>query len=46
MPDLLHVIPVRDDAVLNGILEGQDTTLGLGFITDVGVLLSHADHDT
>ena len=27
-------------------LEGEDTTLGLGLVTDVGVLLSHTDHDT
>jgi len=46
VPDLLHVVPVGDDSVLNGVLEGQDTTLGLSLITDVGVLLSHADHDT
>jgi hypothetical protein len=32
--------------VLNGVLEGKDTTLGLSLITDVGVLLAHADHDT
>merc|ERR1719384_295408 len=29
MPDLLHVVPVGDDAVLNGILQGEDTPLGL-----------------
>ena len=46
MPDLLHVVPVCDDAVLDGVLEGQDTSLGLGFVSDVGVLLAHADHDT
>merc|ERR1719154_250475 len=28
VPDLLHVIPVGDDSVLNGILEGEDTSLG------------------
>ena len=33
VPDLLHVIPVGDDTVLNGVLEGQDTTLRLGLIT-------------
>ena len=33
MPDLLHVIPIRDDTVFNGVLQGQDTTLGLGFVT-------------
>merc|ERR1719273_1180658 len=46
VPDLLHVVPVGDDAVLNGVLQGKDTPLGLGLVTDVGVLLSHADHDT
>merc|ERR1712037_853598 len=46
VPDLLHVIPVGDDAVLNGVLQGKDTPLGLGLVTDVGILLSHADHDT
>jgi len=46
VPDLLHIVPVGDDTVLNGVLEGQDTTLGLSLITDVGVLLAHADHDT
>ena len=46
MPDLLHVIPVGHDTVLNGVLQGEDTPLGLGLVTDVGVLLSHADHDT
>ncbi len=35
MPDLLHIVPVGNDSVLNGVLEGQDTTLGLGLITDV-----------
>merc|ERR550539_1626862 len=46
VPDLLHVIPVGDDSVLHGVLQGEDTSLGLGLVTDVGVLLSHADHDT
>jgi len=46
MPNLLHIVPVGDDTVLDGVLQGQDTSLALGFITDVGVLLSHADHDT
>merc|ERR1712063_227140 len=46
MPDLLHIVPVGDNTVLNGVLEGEDTTLGLGLITDIGVLLSHTDHDT
>merc|ERR1711974_85170 len=45
MPDLLHVIPVGDDAVLNGVLQGEDTPLGLSLISDIGVLLSHTNHD-
>merc|ERR1711992_466763 len=33
MPDLLHIIPVGDDTVFNGVLQGEDTSLGLSFIT-------------
>merc|ERR1739836_350276 len=46
VPDLLHVVPVGDDSVLNGVLQGKDTPLGLGLVTDIGVLLSHTDHDS
>src|SRR3546814_5833863 len=46
VPDLLHVIPVGHDTVLNWVLEGEHTTLGLGLISHVGVLLVHADHDS
>merc|ERR1712088_1057744 len=46
MPDLLHIIPVGDDTVFNGVLQGEDTSLGLSLITDIGILLSHTDHDT
>ena len=46
MPDFLHVVPVGDDTVFDGVLEGEDTTLALGLITDVGVLLTHTDHHT
>merc|ERR1712003_243086 len=35
VPDLLHVIPVGDDTVLNGVLQGEDTPLGLGLVTDI-----------
>jgi len=45
VPDLLHVIPVGHDAVLNGVLEGEDTALGLRLVTDVRVLLTHPNHD-
>ena len=27
MPNLLHIIPVGDDTVLNGVLESENTTL-------------------
>ncbi|KAF1747871.1 hypothetical protein GCK72_024337 [Caenorhabditis remanei] len=46
MPDLLHVIPVGDDSVFNWVLEGQDTSLGLGLVSDIGIFLSHTDHDS
>merc|ERR1712026_443397 len=45
MPDLLHIIPVGDDTVFNGVFQGKDTPLGLSLITDIGILLSHTDHD-
>ena len=45
MPDLLHVVPVGDDAVLDGVLKGQDATLALGLVAHVAVLLPHAHHD-
>ena len=46
MPDLLHIVPVGDDTVLDGVLEGEDTSLGLGLIADVGVFLTHTHHYT
>merc|ERR1712026_187012 len=46
MPDLLHVIPVGDDTVLNRVLEGKDTPLGLGLVSNIGVLLTHTHHHT
>merc|ERR1712083_874945 len=46
VPDLLHVIPVGDDSVLDRVLEGKDTSLGLGLISNVGILLSHTNHNT
>jgi len=38
MPNLLHVVPVGDDSVLDGVLQGKDTSLGLSLVADVGVL--------
>ena len=43
-PHLLHVVPVGDDAVLDGVLESEDTSLALGLVSHVRVLLTHADH--
>merc|ERR1719153_2231761 len=45
MPDLLHVVPVGHDAMLDGVFQGKDTSLGLSLVADVRVFLSHADHD-
>ncbi|KAI5102180.1 hypothetical protein C0J45_7532, partial [Silurus meridionalis] len=41
---LLHIVPVGNDAMLDGVLEGQDTPLALGLITNVAVLLTHTNH--
>merc|ERR1712095_90912 len=46
MPDLLHVIPVGDDTMFNWVFEGEDTSLGLGFISNIGVFLTHTNHHT
>jgi hypothetical protein len=46
VPNLLHVVPVGNDTVLNGVSQSQDTTLGLSLITNVRVLLTHTNHDT
>mmetsp|Transcript_6557 Transcript_6557/g.10441 ORF Transcript_6557/g.10441 Transcript_6557/m.10441 type:complete len:217 (-) Transcript_6557:31-681(-) len=46
VPDFLHVIPVGDNSVLDGVFKGEDSTLGLGFVTDVGVSLFHTDHNS
>ena len=44
MPDLLHVVPVGDDAVLDRVFEAQDTSLALGLVADVTVLGAHTGH--
>merc|ERR1712156_1076860 len=46
VPDLLHIIPVGNDSVLNWVLEGKDTSLGLSLISNIGILLTHANHPT
>jgi hypothetical protein len=35
VPDLLHVVPVGDNTVLDGVSQGEDTTLALCLITNV-----------
>jgi hypothetical protein len=32
--------------VFDGVLQSKDTSLALGLVADVGILLTHADHDT
>ncbi|BAT18306.1 Os12g0640950, partial [Oryza sativa Japonica Group] len=44
VPYLLHVVPVVDDAVLDGVLERQDASLRLRLVPDVRVLLPHPHH--
>ena len=46
VPDLFHIVPVGHDTVFDRVLQGQDTTLVLGFIANVRVFLVHTDHDT
>merc|ERR1719295_982708 len=46
VPNFLHIIPVGDNAVLNGVLEEQDTPFGLSLVSYEAVLVSHANHDT
>ncbi|KFP57392.1 hypothetical protein N322_11639, partial [Cariama cristata] len=46
VPDLLHVIPVGDNTVFNRVLQGQDTSFALGFITNIAVFLAHTNHHT
>ena len=43
-PHLLHVVPVGDDAVLDGVLEGEDTSLALSLVSHVRILLTHTHH--
>merc|ERR1719450_859076 len=45
VPDFLHIIPVGDDTVFNWVFQGKDTSLGLSFISNIGILLTHPNHD-
>ena len=44
VPDLLHVVPVGHNSVLDGVLQGEDSSLALGLVANIGVLLAHAHH--
>jgi hypothetical protein len=46
MPDFLHIIPVGDNTVFNGISQCENTTLRLCLVANIGVLLTHSNHDT
>ena len=45
MPDLLHIVPVLNDSMLDRILNSKDSTLLLGLLADVDLLLVKANHD-
>eukprot|EP01018_Ginkgo_biloba_P024108 Gb_01262 [translate_table: standard] len=46
MPDFLHIIPIANNSVLNWVLEGQNTTLGLCFVSNICIFLTHSYHHT
>merc|ERR1719476_1308244 len=45
VPNFLHVVPICDNSMLNGVLERQHSTFALGLVTHVAVLLVHPNHD-
>ena len=44
VPDFGHVVPVRYDTVLDGVLEFKDSLLGLSFGSHICLLFVHAHH--
>ena len=46
VPDFGHVLPIGDDTVLDRVFHCQNTTLRLGFISNVAIFLTHAYHDS
>ena len=46
LPDFLHIVPVGNNTVLDGVFKGQNTSLRLSFISYVRVFLAHTDHDS
>jgi len=45
MPNLGHVVPIVDDAVLDGVAQLQHALLGLRLLAHIRLLIVHADHD-
>ncbi len=45
MPDFGHIVPVVDDTMLNGIVQLEDTLLGLSFFSNIDFFIIHANHD-
>jgi hypothetical protein len=48
MPELFHIIPVGDYTTFNGIIEGEDASLALSFISNITVFIcrTHATWTT
>ena len=45
MPDLGHIVPIINDAVLDGVGQLEDTLLGLGLLPHIRLLVVHTHHD-
>uniref|UniRef100_A0A7C8YHR9 Uncharacterized protein n=1 Tax=Opuntia streptacantha TaxID=393608 RepID=A0A7C8YHR9_OPUST len=46
VPNLLHVIPVAHNTMLNWVLQCQNTSFRLSFISNIRILLAHTNHYT
>merc|ERR1712050_566395 len=46
VPDFFHIVPIGDDTVFDWVFQGEDTSFGLGFVSDIRVFLAHTDHNT
>jgi hypothetical protein len=46
VPDLLHIIPILDDTVLDGVRDLENTSLLLGLITEVLFLALNTNENT
>jgi len=45
VPDLLHVIPIFDDSVFDGVFKLEDTSLGISFRTNIDIFIFGTHHD-